>query len=103
MIWVSEWNAGNVSRYDPRTGAWTTWRLPGDKPRAYAVYVDDRDKVWLSDWGANAMVRFDPATEKFEVFPSDKSGANVRQILGRPGEVWAPESGTNRLVVYRVK
>ena len=103
MIWVSEWNSGNVSRYDPRTGAWATWRLPGDKPRTYAVYVDDRDKVWLSDWGANAMVRFDPATEKFEVFPSDKSGANVRQILGRPGEVWAPESGTNRLVVYRVK
>jgi virginiamycin B lyase len=103
QIWVSEWNSGNVSRYDPRTGAWATWKLPGDKPRAYAVYVDDRDKVWLSDWGANALVRFDPATEKFETFPSDKSGANVRQILGRPGEVWAPESGTNRLVVYRVK
>ncbi|HEV2056714.1 MAG TPA: lyase [Methylomirabilota bacterium] len=103
VIWVSEWNSGNVSRYDPRTGAWKTWRLPGDKPRTYAVYVDDRDMVWLSDWGANAMVRFDPATEKFEVFPSDRSGANVRQILGRPGEVWAPESGNNRLVVYRVK
>src|SRR6266536_715298 len=103
MIWVSEWNSGNVSRYDPRTGAWATWRLPGDKPRTYAVYVDDRDKVWLSDWGANAIVRFDPTTEKFEVFPSDKSSANVRQILGRPGEVWTPESGTKRLVVYRVR
>ena len=102
-IWVSEWNSGNVSRYEPGTGAWKTWRLPGEKPRAYAVYVDDRDKVWLSDWGANAIVRFDPATEKFESFPSDKGSANVRQILGRPGEVWAPESGTNRLVVYRVK
>jgi virginiamycin B lyase len=103
MIWVSEWNSGNVSRYDPRTNTWKTWKLPGDKPRAYAVYVDDRDMVWLSDWGANAMVRFDPATEKFDAFPSDKSGANVRQILGRPGEVWAPESGTDRLVVYRLK
>jgi len=103
LIWVSEWNSGNVSRYDPRSGAWKTWRLPGERPRAYAVYVDDRDMVWLSDWGANAMVRFDPATERFESFPSDKSGANVRQILGRPGEVWAPESGTNRLIVYRVK
>ena len=103
VIWVSEWNSGNVSRYDPRANTWKTWRLPGDKPRAYAVYVDDRDMVWLSDWGANAMVRFDPAREKFDVFPSDKSGANVRQILGRPGEVWAPESGSDRLVVYRVK
>jgi len=102
-IWVSEWNAGNVSRYDPRTGAWRTWKLPGDRPRAYAVYVDDKDMVWLSDWGANAMVRFDPKTEKFETFPSDRRGADVRQILGRPGEIWAPESGADRLVVYRVK
>jgi len=49
------------------------------------------------------MVRFDPETEKFDVFPSDREGARVRQILGRPGEVWAPESGANRLVVYRTK
>jgi len=67
------------------------------------VYVDDQDKVWLSEWTANAMVRFDPATEKFDVFPSDHDGARVRQILGRPGEVWAPESGTSRLVVYRTR
>jgi virginiamycin B lyase len=100
-IWVSEWSSGNVSRYDPPTGTWKTWKLPGDRPRVYAVYVDDKDMVWLSDWGANAMVRFDPRTEKFEVFASDRRGANVRQILGRPGEVWAPESGTDRLVVYR--
>ncbi len=100
-IWVSEWNAGSVSRYDPRTGEWRAWKLPGDRPRPYAVYVDDRDMVWLSDWGANAMVRFDPSREAFEVFPSDRPGAHVRQILGRPGEVWAPESGTDRLVVYR--
>ena len=89
-IWVSEWNSGNVSRYDPEAATWRTWKLPGDRPRAYAVYVDDRDKVWLSDWGANAMVRFDPETEKFEAFPSDRQSANVRQILGRPGEVWTP-------------
>ncbi|MBI3637611.1 MAG: lyase, partial [Candidatus Rokubacteria bacterium] len=67
------------------------------------VYVDDQDKVWLTDFAANAVVRFDPATEKFETFPSDQRSANVRQMLGRPGEVWAPESGANRLVVFRTK
>lgn len=103
QIWVSEWNSGNVSRYDPKSNTWRTWKLPGDRPRTYAVYVDEKDIVWLSDWGANAMVRFDPAREKFDVFPSSRSSANVRQILGRPGEVWAPESGTDRLVVLRTK
>jgi len=102
-IWVSEWHSGNVSRYDPKSREWRTWKLPGERPQAYAVYVDDRDKVWLSDFRANAMVRFDPETEKFEAFPSDRSAANVRQILGRPGEVWAPESGTHRIVVYRTR
>ena len=42
-------------------------------------------------------------SETFDVFPSDKRSANVRQILGRPGEVWAPESGADRLVVYRTR
>jgi len=102
-VWVSEWNSGNVSVYDPTTTTWKTWRLPGDSPHTYAVYVDADDTVWLSDWGANAVVRFTPSTEKFEVFPSDKRGANVRQILGRPGEVWAPESGNDRLVVFRTR
>ena len=102
-IWVSEWNSGNVSRFDPKSKNWQTWKLPGDRPRTYAVYVDENDIVWLSEWSANAMVRFDPETQKFQSFPSDKSGANIRQILGRKGEVWAPESGTDRMVVYRTK
>jgi virginiamycin B lyase len=102
-IWVSEWNSGNVSVYDPKARTWKTWRLPGDSPRAYAVYVDETDVVWLSDFGANAIVRFEPTTETFRVFPSDKRGANVRQILGRRGEVWAPESGNDRVLVFRTK
>jgi virginiamycin B lyase len=102
-VWVSEWNAGQVSRYTPSTGAWQTWKLPGDGPKAYAVYVDDQDMVWLSDFGANAVVRFDPGSETFTSFGGSAPGANVRQILGRPGEVWAPESGTDRLMVIRTR
>jgi virginiamycin B lyase len=102
-IWVSEWNSGQVSRYDPASRSWKAWRLPGERPMPYAVYVDERDVVWLSDFGANAMVRFDPASERFESFVSPRRPANVRQILGRPGEVWAPESGTDYLVVFRTR
>jgi virginiamycin B lyase len=100
-VWVSEWNAGQVSRYTPSTGAWRSWRLPGDQPRAYAVYVDDKDKVWVSDFGANAVLRFDPETGTFTSFPGSAPSAEVREILGRPGEVFAPESGIDRLMVIR--
>ena len=100
-IWVSEWNAGNVGMYDPAGGEWREWKLPGGGPQTYAVYVDERDIVWLSDFGANALVRFDPATEAFESFALPSSPGNVRQILGRPGEIWGAESAADKLVVIR--
>jgi virginiamycin B lyase len=101
IIWISEWNAGQVGRFDPSTGAWREWKLPGGRPQAYAVYVDEHDAVWLTEWGANALVRFDPATASFESFRHPQPGAEVRQLLGRPGEVWGAMSGLDRLVVAR--
>ena len=102
-LWVSAWNTGQLAMYDPATTAWREWRLPGGSPQAYAVYVDNQDMVWVSDWGANALVRFDPAREAFDVFPFPSSNAQVRQLLGRPGEVWGAESGINKLVVLRTQ
>jgi len=100
-IWVSEWNAGKVAVYDPSEETWREWKLPGSAPRAYAVYVDELDMVWLSDFGANSVVRFDPESEEFEVFDLPSNPSNVRQILGRDGEVWLPESAADQLVRIR--
>ena len=98
-IWVSEWDAGQIGMHDPATGEWNEWPLPGDGPQAYAVYVDDRDIVWLTDFGANAIVRFDPSTERFDPVELPSAGAAVRQLLGRPGEVWGAESARDKLVL----
>ena len=100
-LWVSEWNAGNVSVFDPEAKSWRTWPLPAAGARCYSVYVDERDKVWLTDFTSNAIVVFDPETESFESFPSNRPNARVRQMLGRKGEAWGAESGTDRLVVIR--
>lgn len=97
-LWISEWNSGNVSMHDPRDGSWRAWRLSGERPRCYSVWVDPSDKVWLTDFPANAIVRFDPANESFLSFPSDRAGANVRQMDGVAGEAWGGESGTDRIV-----
>ncbi len=102
-IWVSEWNSGNLSVHDPSLGtggnSWKAWKPPGDNPRMYAVYVDDKDIVWCTNWTNNAMLRFDPASEKFTELVMPRDGATIRQILGRPGEVWLPESGTEHISV----
>ena len=100
-LWVSFWNAGGIGRYDPETKAWTVYAMPKSKSGTYAVYVDDKDKVWLTDFSANAILRFDPLSERFNAFASDKPHANVRQLNGRPGEVWGCESGNDRLVMIQ--
>src|SRR5437660_5142439 len=98
-VWVSEWNAGQLARYDGTS--WKEWKLPGDRAMAYAVYVDDADVVWVTEWGGNSLVRFDPATETFVVRSHPSPNANVRQLLGRHGEVWGAMSGQDKLVVAR--
>jgi virginiamycin B lyase len=100
-LWVSEWDGGNLARYDPAATAWKEYRLPGSSPKPYAVYVDEHDQVWLSDWDANTLVRFDPPSEKFESFPLPSASAGVRQLNGRPGQVWGAESTVNKIVVWQ--
>ncbi len=101
-LWISEWLSGQVSMYDPANKQWKAWK-PSERAQMYSVYVDDGDKVWLTEWSTNAILRFDPVSEKFESFPSDRPNAQVRQMLGRPGEAWGAESGTDRLVVITTR
>jgi virginiamycin B lyase len=103
-LWVAEWNAGQLGMFDPASGTWREWPLPGpNRAQAYAVFVDDDNVVWLTDFGNNAIVRFDPATETFTPLPLPTPDAAVRQLLGRPGELWGAESATDKLVLVRAR
>ena len=100
-VWVAEWSAGQLAVYEPATQTWREWRLFGPRPMAYAVYVDDADTVWLTDWGENSIKHFDPAAQAWVGHAHPQPNANVRQLLGRPGEVWGAMSGQDKLVVAR--
>src|SRR3954470_5899433 len=100
-LWVSEWNAGKLGMYNPSNNKWKEWKLPGSNPMPYAVFVDQKDIVWLTDFGSNAFVRFDPTNETFTVIKIPSTGANVRQILGVPSEIWGAESGTDKIILIK--
>jgi virginiamycin B lyase len=100
-LWITEWHAGQIAVHDPRDGTWREWALPGVSPQPYALWIDEQDRVWMSDFRADAILRFDPVSETFTQHRTGRLGIRVRQLHGRPGEVWAPESGTDRLVVLR--
>jgi streptogramin lyase len=94
------------ARIDRRTGESIAVEPPAPRTvaraaRCYAAWVDERDTVWASDFGGNTVRSLDAAGEKFERFGFPREAAGVRQILGRAGEVWLPESGTEHLLVIR--
>lgn len=100
-LWMSEYNVGQVGMYDPSTGEWREWKLPGgDAARAYAVYVDQDDKVWLTDTGTETVVRFDPVTETFTEVPHG-TPANIAQLGGVPGQVWGAQRLRDHVFVVR--
>ena len=92
-IWVSYWNTGQVGMYDPATRAWREWKLPGDQPHAYSVWVDDQDKVWLTEWSTNAIVRFDPVTREVRKLPVE---SRRTPPCGRCSAVRAKRGARNR-------
>lgn len=100
-IWVSEWNSGQLSVHDPASGRWRAWKPPASSPRSYAVYVDERDIAWVAEWSSNAVFSFDPVGERWDRYDFPRPGTGIRQILGRKGEIWLPESGTEHITVIR--
>ena len=103
-LWISEWASGKLAKYSPDTNKWQEWKLPGDKPQPYAVYVDEYNKIWVSDFGiqnnTQSMLRFDPDNEKFKIIPLPSNHSDIRQITGRPGEIWGAQSGIDRLIAF---
>jgi virginiamycin B lyase len=75
--------------------------IPGGSPRAYAVYVDETDRVWVTDFDENALLRFEPESGAFRTFPLPSAAARIRQLPDRKGQVRGAESGVDRLAVIR--
>jgi virginiamycin B lyase len=97
-LWISEFNAGQITRFDPDKNAWRSWKLPGAEPRPYAIYVDAHDIVWVSDFGPGTLLRFDPASGRFDRVAAQAGDVWIRQLLGRPGEVWGADGAHDRLI-----
>ena len=101
-LYVTEWFAGKLARYNPATERWREWDLPGPS-QPYAVYVDRHDLVWVTDFGTNSLVRYDPTRDRIRSYRWPSPGAAVRQLLGEPRAVWGAESATDKLVVARTR
>ena len=101
-VWVSEWDAGQVGDVRPGRERYLAGVEAAGRAAAGVRGVRGRagqrvaDRLWRE---RDRAIR--PVAERFETFPLPHAHGNVRQILGRAGEVWAPEWAADRLVVVR--
>ena len=90
-----------IGRIDPETGEAAELEPPTSNQGARRVWSDSQGRVWVSDFGVNSLVRFDPTSETFTTFELPSPDAAVRQIPGRPGEIWGAESAVDKIIVIR--
>jgi virginiamycin B lyase len=100
-IWWCSLAGSFIARIDRATGDSEIVEPPTRNQGARRIWSDRRGRLWVSEWSGNAVFRFDPRNQQFERFAFPRESANVRQILGRRGEVWLPESGTEHISVIR--
>jgi virginiamycin B lyase len=105
-VWYSDFALGMLGRYDPGSGVFTEWPMPGgadSKPLAMAV--DRNDRIWIVETGStpSRFVGFDTASGIFLTETDIRSGAGmVRHLFyyEPAGEIWF---GTDSNYIERAK
>ncbi|MGH7502166.1 MAG: virginiamycin B lyase family protein [Longimicrobiales bacterium] len=94
IVWAVDYAQGFLIRFDPATGQFKEWPMPGgSESRPYAMEVDDMDRLWFVESGIqpNTFVGFDPKTESFfSITPIPSGGGTVRHMYFEPTkrEIW---------------
>jgi streptogramin lyase len=96
-LWIPSFSSGTLARFDPATGAFTTWTLPTETTGTetpYALAVDRRtDTVWVCGTQSDSLIRFTPADERFTVYPLPNRVTYTREIdFDEHGAVWTCNS-----------
>ncbi|MCC6641124.1 MAG: carboxypeptidase regulatory-like domain-containing protein [Deltaproteobacteria bacterium] len=97
QLWIPGFSSDLIARFDPKTRAFESWRLPtvpAGSETPYALNVDRRtDIVWICGTGSDSLLRFDPATQTFLTLPLPTRVTFTREIdFDDEGRVWTSNS-----------
>ncbi len=93
-VWFVDYARGYLGRYDPGSGGFEEWLLPGgENSRPYGTALDRDGRIWIAETGAvpNHLVGFDPRTRTFlSRTPVPNGGGSIRHMYYDPArhEVW---------------
>lgn len=95
IVWVPGYASGDLAKFDPATGEWKVYPLPGEgNGIPYALNVHPvTNEVWICGTGTDTMMRFNPETEELTVYPMPTQVTYTREIeFDKDGNVWTCNS-----------
>jgi virginiamycin B lyase len=75
IFWIPSFDEGGLMRFDPATGRFETYRIPGvapdeyETPYALNVYRPTGE-IWMAANNSDRVIRYTPATGTFQSYPS---------------------------------
>jgi len=81
MVWIGDYFGGSLTRFDPTSGDFKVFKLPGPMPTPYGIEVDRDDNVWYASMYTDVMGRLDPKTGKVTEYPSPYGERGTRDMV----------------------
>lgn len=98
VFWIPAFDEGGLMRFDSRTKAFKTYRIPtvgkDEYETPYALNVHKpTGQVWMSANNSDRIIRFDPRTETFFTYPSPTRTTFLRDFaFTKDGQVCSSSS-----------
>lgn len=98
MVWVGEYSAGEIVRFDPKTEQFKEYELPGSGPTPYGMGVDKDGGVWYSSFEQDVLGRLDPKTGKITIYPFPHPENAIREFFrDSQGRMWYGTNPNNKV------
>jgi virginiamycin B lyase len=98
VIFVGEFNAGKMIRFDPATQALKEIPLPGPDPSPYAMGVDTDGYIWYDSHHMDNLGRIDPKTGKVIEYPFPHFENCAREFFrDSQGRMWYGTAPNNKV------
>ena len=98
MIWFCVFDAGKITRFDPKTETFKEFALPNAKSKPYALGIATDGMIWYSSEYRDLIGRLDPQTGKVTEYPMPYTDNGMRDFfLDKAGHIWYGTPPNNRV------
>jgi virginiamycin B lyase len=98
VVWVAEFDAGKMARFDPQTRTFKEFQLPGPEPTPYGIAVAADHSVWYSSYNMDVLGRLDPKSGNVTEYPFPHSENTIREFFpDSQGRIWYGSPSNNKV------